>query len=73
MDPPVNQAEALHTVTLHIYIYREGRWTPQSIEHRGLAYHHTAYIYKRERREMDPPLVNQAQRRPYILLHCIYI
>ena len=45
---------------------------PQSIEHRGLSYHYTAYIYReREKREMDPP-VNRAQR-PYIPLHCIYI
>ena len=33
----------MHTAILHIYI--EGRWTPQSIEHRGLAYRYIAYIY----------------------------
>ena len=26
-------------------IYIEGRWTPMSIEHRGIAYCYTAYIY----------------------------
>ena len=47
MDPPVNQA-LRPCIPLHcIYIEREGRWTPQSIEQRGLAYHYTAYICDR--------------------------
>ena len=47
--------EALHTVTLHRYIYRkreEGDEPPWSIDHRGLSYHYTAYIYIKE---MKPP------------------
>ena len=31
---------------------------PWSIEHRGLAYHYTAYIYRKE----INPLVNRSQR-----------
>ena len=49
--------EALHTATLHIYIERKGRWTPQSIKHRGLAYHYTAYI-NIQREKGDGPPVN---------------
>ena len=41
--PSQSSTEALHTATLHIYI--EGRWIPQSIEHRGLAYCYTTYLY----------------------------
>ena len=54
-------------IYIYIYIYRRGM-DFQSIEHRGLAYCYTAYIYRREK---DPP-VNGAQW-PCILLHCIYI
>ena len=36
--------EALHTTTLHIYIYRREMYS-QSIQHRGFAYSYTAYIY----------------------------
>ena len=49
-DEPPGQSsmEALHTVTL--YMYREGEREegdepPWSIEHRGLAYLYTKYIY----------------------------
>ena len=37
--------DALYTTTLHIYIERAGRETPQSIEQRDLAFCYTAYIY----------------------------
>ena len=70
MDHPVNNAQRPCTLLHCIYIEREGRWNPQSIEHRDLSCCYTAYI-KREGREMDPP-VNNAQR-PCTLLHCIYI
>ena len=46
--PPVQSStEALYIPTLHIYTEREnGRWTPQSMEHRGIACCYTAfYIY----------------------------
>ena len=62
MYPPVNQAQRpcipLHCIYIHIE--REGRWTPQSIKHRGLAYCYTAYIYREkgdiyiERRRWTP-------------------
>ena len=42
MNPPGQSSiEALHTITLH----REGGEPPWSINHRGLAYHYTSYIY----------------------------
>ena len=48
MNPPGQSiTEALHTITLYIYIYRdreEGDDALWSIEHRGLAYHYTIYI-----------------------------
>ena len=44
--PHQSSTEALHTATLLIYIYRErGDMDPHSIEHTGLAYHYTAYVY----------------------------
>ena len=45
MNPPGQLGiEDFHTITL--YIYREkGDKPPWSINHRGLAYHYTAYIY----------------------------
>ena len=43
MNPPGQSiTEALHTTTLLIYMADEPSW---SNEHRGLAYHYTAYIY----------------------------
>ena len=49
MDPPLNQAQMpciLLNPLLHLgqCIYIEGSWTPQSIEHRCLAYFYT-YCY----------------------------
>ena len=45
MNPPGQSSiEALHTVTLDIYI-SEGDEPSWSIDHRGLAYHYTAFIY----------------------------
>ena len=42
MNPPGQSITgALHTTTLLIYMADELPW---SIEHRGLAYHYTAYI-----------------------------
>ena len=47
--------EALHTATLLIYIYKRDE-PPWSINHKGLAYHYTIYIYiEREREEGDEP------------------
>ena len=44
MNPPGQLSiEALHTITPYIYI-KEGDAPPWSIDHRGLAYHYTAYI-----------------------------
>ena len=45
-SPSQLSTEALHTTTLHIYKRERERreMDPQSIEHRGLAYHYTAYI-----------------------------
>ena len=46
MNPPGQSSmEALHTITLYIYIYRNEMNTPWSIEHRGFAYCYTLYIY----------------------------
>ena len=60
MNPPGQSiTESLHTSTLLIYIYiyiyiiyiyiyiyiYKGDEPPWSINHRGLAYHYTAYIY----------------------------
>ena len=45
LNPPAQSSiEALHTVTLSIYISErdEPSW---SMDHRGLAYHYTVYIY----------------------------
>ena len=53
MNPPGQSiTEALHTATLLIYIWQMN--PPWSIEHRGLAYHYTAYIYI-EREMGDEP------------------
>ena len=53
MNPPDQLiTEALHTTTLLIYRERGRRWPPWSMEHRGLAYHYTIYIW---RKEMKPP------------------
>ena len=41
--PSQLSTEALHTAKL--LIYREGRWTIQSIKHKGFPYCYTAYIY----------------------------
>ena len=52
MDPPVNQAQRPCIPLHYIYKYteREGRWTPQSIKHRGLAYPlHCIYIEREGR------------------------
>ena len=44
MNLPVQSiTEALHTITLLIYI-EEGDEPPWSIDHRGLAYHYTLII-----------------------------
>ena len=44
MNPPGQLSiEALHTITL--YIYRGRDEPPWSIDHRGLSYHYTLYIY----------------------------
>ena len=46
MNPPGQSSiEALHTITLNLYIYRRVLGPPQSIEHKGIAYHYTASIY----------------------------
>ena len=44
-DEPPGQSsiETFHTITLYIYI-EERDESPWSINHRGLAYHYTAYI-----------------------------
>ena len=56
MDCPPGQSstEALHATTLLIYI-QKGVKPTWSIDHRGLAYHYTAYIHI-YRREIDPPV-----------------
>ena len=44
MNPPSQSStEALHTVTLYIYIYRR-QIDPPSIEHRCLAYQYTKSV-----------------------------
>ena len=40
-----SSTETLHTVTLHIYIEREGRLTHLSIKHRDPAHFYIEYIY----------------------------
>ena len=56
MNPPgQSSTESLHTATLLIYIERR-EIDPQSVEHRGLAYCYTTYIYIYiYRREMNHP------------------
>ena len=72
MSPPGQSVtEALHTATLLTYIYMtdEPSW---SIEHRGLAYHYTAYIYIYiYRKEMNPPgqLITEALHTTTLLIY----
>ena len=42
--PGQSSIEALHTVTLYIYIYREIDEPPRSINDRSLAYHYTFFL-----------------------------
>ena len=74
MTPLVNQAQRPCILLHYIYI-KEGDEPPWSINHRGLAYHYTLYIY---RREMNPPgqliidVLNTTALHIYIYIY-IYI
>ena len=65
--------EALHTITLHIYIY-EGDEPLWSIEHRDHAYHYTLYIdiYIEEGDEPPDQSITEALHTTTLLIY-IYI
>ena len=73
MDPPVNQAQRpcilLHCIYIYIEREREGRWTPQSIEHRGLAYCYTAYINIYREKGDGPPSQSSTEALHTTTLH----
>ena len=68
MNPPGQSiTEALHTITL--LIYKREMNPPWSIDHRGFAYHYTAYIYKGD----EPPWSIDHRGLTYCYTAYIYI
>ena len=69
MNPPSQSSiEALHTIT--IYIERERKeMNPLVNDHRGIAYHDTAYIYIEEGDESPGQLITEALHTTTLLIH----